>query len=70
MDKKPSPNLLMRMELETLEEAREWGRRRLEEKLQKLIEEQGAISPPQRPAAEKGPPPKVQAENGRGRNHR
>lgn len=34
------------MEEETLEEAQAWGRRRLEEKLEKLIEEQGAISPP------------------------
>lgn len=37
------------MEEETLEEAREWGRQRLEAKLNKLIEEQGAISPPERP---------------------
>lgn len=68
MDKKPPPNLLMRMELETLEEAREWGRRRLEEKLQQLIEEQGAISPPERVAPEESPPPKLQAKNGRRRN--
>jgi hypothetical protein len=70
MDKPKPSNLLMQMELEVLEEAREWGRRRLQEKLQKLIDEQGAISPPQRPAAEEGSPPKAEAENGRRRNRR
>jgi len=70
MDKPKPTNLLMQMELEVLDEAREWGRRRLEEKLQKLIEEQGAISPPQRPATEEGSPPKAKAENRRRRNRR
>jgi hypothetical protein len=69
MDTTKSPNLLMQMELETLEEAREWGRRRLEEKIQKLIEERGAISPPQRPGAQAGPPTKARAEHRR-RDHR
>jgi hypothetical protein len=38
---------LAEVELETLEEGREWTRRRLERKLQKMAERQGAISPPQ-----------------------
>ena len=38
---------LAEVELETLDEGREWTRRRLEGKLQKLAERQGAISPPQ-----------------------
>ena len=40
------------MEEETLKEAQAWGRRRLQGKLEKLIEEQGAISPPERSAAD------------------
>jgi hypothetical protein len=43
---------LFEVEMETLEEGREWTRRRLEQKLQKLAEQQGAISPPQRPETE------------------
>lgn len=36
---------LAEVELETLEEGREWTRRRLERKLQKMAERQGALSP-------------------------
>lgn len=36
---------LAEVELETLEEGREWTRRRLERKLQKMAQSQGAISP-------------------------
>jgi hypothetical protein len=45
---------LAEVELETLEEGREWTRQRLEKKLQRLAERQGAISPPQPPAVEGG----------------
>ncbi len=43
---------LAEAELETLEEGREWMRKRLEKKLQRLADRQGAISPPQPGAAE------------------
>ncbi len=46
---------LAEVEMETLEEGREWTRKRLEKKLQRLADEQGAISPPQRTAVEEGP---------------
>jgi len=45
---------LAEAEMETLEEGREWMRRRLEKKLQRLADRQGAISPPQRPAVAEG----------------
>ena len=45
---------LAEVEMETLEEGREWTRKRLEKKLQRLAESQGAISPPQRSAVEEG----------------
>lgn len=45
---------LAEAEMETLEEGREWTRRRLEKKLQRLADRQGAISPPQRPAVAEG----------------
>jgi len=64
MDKLKPPVSLMQMELEMLKEAQAWGRRRLEEKLQELIEERGAISPPQRPAAEEGSPPEAEVADG------
>lgn len=40
---------LAEAELEVLEEGREWMRQRLEKKLQRLADGQGAISPPGRP---------------------
>ena len=43
---------LAEVEMETLEEGREWTRRRLQAKLQRRADLQGAISPPQRPAAQ------------------
>jgi hypothetical protein len=48
--KRVSP--LAEVELETLEEGREWTRRRLERKLQKMADRQGAISPPEPMAAQ------------------
>ena len=67
----PKPAFSLRqMELETLEEAREWGRRRLQDKLEKLIEEQGAISPPQRPGAEQSAVAAVEAAKRQRRDRR
>ena len=37
---------LAEVEMETLEEGREWTRKRLEKRLQRLADRQGAISPP------------------------
>ena len=45
---------LAEVELETLEEGREWTQKRLEKKLQRLADRQRAISPPQPPASEGG----------------
>ena len=41
-------NVLREMELEVEAEGREWMRRRLADKLQAQVEEQGAIFPPER----------------------
>ncbi len=43
---------LAEVERETLEEGREWTRRRLEEKLQTIADKQGDLSPPQRETAD------------------
>ena len=43
---KPVPGLAD-LEREVLAEAREWGRQRLEERLQKVAEEHGEVFPPQ-----------------------
>ena len=43
---------LAQVEAETLEEGRAWTRQRLEQKLQRLADRQGAISPPQPAASE------------------
>lgn len=45
---------LREIELEVLEEGREWMRRRLEQRLQEEVDRRGGIFPPQR---EKGSPP-------------
>ena len=42
---KPLPSL-MDIEREVVAESREWGRQRLEERLQKLAEEHGEVFPP------------------------
>lgn len=52
---------LAQVELEALEAGREWTRRRIERNLQKLADEQGDVSPPQRscddsPAADEDSP--------------
>jgi len=49
MDSETSASKSLRdLELEVEAEGREWMRRRLEEKLQAQVEQQGAIFPPQR----------------------
>ena len=45
---------LREIELEVLEEGREWTRRRLEQKLQAEVDRQGGVFPPQQ---QKGSPP-------------
>jgi hypothetical protein len=47
---------LRAIEMEVLEEGREWTRRRLEQKLQEEATRHGGVFPPQR---KKGPPPKA-----------
>lgn len=48
---KPLP-ALVDIEREVVAESREWGRRRLEERLQKLAEEHGEVFPPQATSAQ------------------
>jgi hypothetical protein len=47
---------LREIEMEVLEEGREWTRRRLEQKLQEEATRHGGVFPPQR---QKGPSPKT-----------
>lgn len=68
MEPMKTPISFRQMEEETLEEARLWAQRRLQEKLEKLLEEQGAISPPERPAAEAGAVASAQAAKHRRRD--
>ena len=48
-------NALRDMELEVEAEGREWMRRRLQDKLQAQVEEQGAIFPPERKKSASSP---------------
>jgi len=45
---KPQARSLRDIELEVLEEGREWTRRRLEQRLQQEADRQGGVFPPQR----------------------
>ena len=45
---KPEAQSLRDIELEVLEEGREWTRRRLEQRLQQEADRQGGVFPPQR----------------------
>ena len=45
---KPAGRSLRDIELEVLEEGREWTRRRLEQRLQQEADRQGGVFPPQR----------------------
>lgn len=56
---KPAARSLREIELEVLEEGREWMRRRLEQKLQQEADRQGGVFPPQR---SKGAPPAKRAD--------
>lgn len=60
---KPAARSLRDIELEVLEEGREWTRRRLEQRLQQEADRQGGVFPPQR---SKGPSP---AKRGDGSAH-
>ncbi len=54
-DNKPVRSL-REIEMEDLEEGREWTRRRLEQRLQEEANRQGGVFPPQR---QKGAPPQA-----------
>jgi len=41
-------NLLSRLEKQAIEEGQEWTRKRLEELIKEVAEEQGDVSPPER----------------------
>lgn len=56
---KPAARSLRDIELEVLEEGREWTRRRLEQRLQQEADRQGGVFPPQR---SKGTPPAKRAD--------
>lgn len=49
-EKTPKRSPLFALEREVLAEGQEWMRQRLETKLQRLADQQGEVSPPQRPA--------------------
>jgi hypothetical protein len=51
-EKKPFPSLAD-IEREVIAESREWGRRRLEERLQELADQQGGTFPPRAAQASK-----------------
>lgn len=53
LDNKPVRSL-REIEMEVLEEGREWTRRRLEQRLQEEANRHGGVFPPKR---KKGPPP-------------
>ena len=55
--KKAFPSLAQ-IEREVIAESREWGRKRLEERLQELADEQGEAFPPRAAQASKAQPAK------------
>ena len=59
-DNKPVRSL-REIEMEVLEEGREWTRRRLEQRLQEAANRHGGVFPPQR---KKGQPPQGPADAG------
>ena len=63
---KPLPSLVD-IEREVVAESREWGRQRLEERLQKLAEEHGEVFPPKATSAEA---PDIAQRTGRGKARR
>ena len=70
MDSEASASKSLReLELEVEAEGREWMRRRLEEKLQGQVEQQGAIFPPQRAKSAPSKAAKDAAAHGLRRGH-
>ena len=67
MNTPPKPiSPLAELEMEALEEGREYTRRLLEKKLQKFAERHGSISPPQQSSAEEHPmAPNDDSDHGR-----
>ena len=63
---KPLPSLAD-IEREVVAESREWGRQRLERRLQQLAEEHGKVFPPKATSA---PVPEVAQRTGRGKARR
>ena len=63
---KPFPSLAD-IEREVVAESREWGRQRLEERLQKLADEHGEVFPPKATAR---PSPDATQRVGRGKTRR
>ena len=55
LPKKKIPNLA-EIEREVIAESREWGRKRLEERLQQLADEQSKVFPPSAAQASKAEP--------------
>jgi len=55
------------IEREVVAESREWGRQRLEERLQKLAEEHGEVFPPKATSKQKAHPAKRVRERKPGR---
>ena len=55
--KQPFPSLA-EVEREVIAESREWGRKRLEERLQELADQQGEVFPPRAAQASKAHPTK------------
>ena len=60
LDNEPERSL-REIEMEVLEEGREWTRRRLEQRLQEEANRHGGVFPPQR---KKGPPPQAPEDAG------
>ncbi|MSU59444.1 MAG: hypothetical protein EXS35_14945 [Pedosphaera sp.] len=65
-DLKPLPSLA-EVEREVLAECREWGRRRLEQRLQQLADQTGEVFPP---APTQTPPPDSAQRSGVGETDR
>jgi len=59
---------LAEVELEALDAGREWTRRRIEKRLQRLAAQQGEVSPPERLAASSLPTDEDSADDERGRS--
>jgi hypothetical protein len=64
--KKPFPSLA-EVEREVIAQSREWGRKRLEERLQELADQQGEVFPPRSAQASKAHPAK---RTGKGKSAR